>query len=109
MRSRQPDGRTEGPRVGQRPINRPERKLARGMRRHGHAMGTVPIWKQWLIIEAIALVSPVIVFLLACAFGGLLFHRLWPRREKGLGQCQIGGQPSPMCGRKRRLGQLRGG
>ena len=34
-------------------------------------MGTVPIWKHWLIIAAGVLASPIIVFALACARGCL--------------------------------------
>ena len=43
-------------------------------------MGTVPIWKQWLIIAAGACLSPVIVLAVACAFGWVIFRRMWPRR-----------------------------
>ena len=45
-------------------------------------MGTVPIWKQWLIIAACILVSPAIVFALVCGFGWLVFRRLWPRNPR---------------------------
>jgi len=45
-------------------------------------MGTVPIWKQWLIIAACILVSPAIVFALVCAFGWLVSRRLWPRNPR---------------------------
>jgi hypothetical protein len=45
-------------------------------------MGTVPSWKQWLIIATGALLSPVIVLSLACAFGWLLFRRFWPHNPR---------------------------
>ena len=44
-------------------------------------MGTVSIWKQWLIIAACILVSPAIVFALVCGFGWLVSRRLWPPRN----------------------------
>jgi len=45
-------------------------------------MGTVPIWKQWLIIAACILVSPAIVFALVCGFGWSVSRRLWPRNPR---------------------------
>jgi len=51
-------------------------------------VGTVPIWKQWLIIAASAFLSPVIVLAVACAFGWVIFRRLWPRRVvAGISTC----------------------
>ena len=47
-------------------------------------MGTVPIWKQWLIIAASVLLSPVLLFAVACAFGWLVYRRLRPRRQTRL-------------------------
>ena len=46
-------------------------------------MGTVPIWKQWLIIAQCVLVSPIIVVAVAIAFCWLLIRRVWPGREVG--------------------------
>jgi len=46
-------------------------------------MGTVPLWRQWLIIAPYVLVSPIIVVAVAIAFCWLLIHRLWPGREVG--------------------------
>jgi hypothetical protein len=45
-------------------------------------MGTVPIWKQWLIIAASVLLSPMIVFAVACTFGWLLLRRFWSRHPR---------------------------
>ena len=45
-------------------------------------MGTVPIWKQWLIIAASVLLSPAIVLAVVCAFGWLLLPRLWSRHPR---------------------------
>jgi len=61
-------------------------------------MGKVSIWKQWLIIAACILVSPAIMFALACGFGWLVCCRLWPRQVVAPGQVPDGG-----------LGQGRGG
>jgi hypothetical protein len=45
-------------------------------------MGTVPIWKQWLIIAACILVSPAIVFALVCGFGWSVSRRSWLRNPR---------------------------
>ena len=46
-------------------------------------MGTVPLWRQWLIIAQCVLVSPIIVVAVAIASCWLLIRRLWPGREVG--------------------------
>lgn len=43
-------------------------------------MGTVPIWKQWLMVAASVLLSPVFVLFLGWFIGWPLIRRLWPRR-----------------------------
>jgi hypothetical protein len=42
-------------------------------------MGKVPIWAQWSIIGAGALLSPLLVLLAASAVGWLLLQKLWLR------------------------------
>jgi hypothetical protein len=42
-------------------------------------MGRVPIWAQWSIIGTGVLLCPLLILLLACFFGWLLFHKLWAR------------------------------
>jgi hypothetical protein len=42
-------------------------------------MGRVPIWVQWSIILAGVLLCPLLMLLLACVTGWLLFHKLWAR------------------------------
>jgi phosphate/sulfate permease len=49
-------------------------------------MGTVPIWKQWLIIAASVLFSPLIMLAVACIFGWVIFRRLWLRPQVTVGQ-----------------------
>jgi len=59
-------------------------------------MGTVPIWKQWLIIAPCVLVSPIIVIAVAGAFCWLLIRRIWPGREvgPGPGRRQLNAKPA---------------
>ena len=68
------------------PVNGPSTVASANSLRHAdrtdNPMGTVPIWKQWLIIAACILVSPAIVFALVCGFGWLVFRRLWPRNPR---------------------------
>jgi hypothetical protein len=40
-------------------------------------MGKVPIWVQWSIVVASVLLSPLLMLLLACVTGRLVFHKLW--------------------------------
>jgi len=48
-------------------------------------MGTVPIWKQWLIIAASVLFSPLIMLAVACIFGWVICRRLWLRPQVTVG------------------------
>ena len=58
-------------------------------------MGTVPIWKQWLIIAASAFLSPVIVLAVACAFGWVIFRRLRPQRVVAVGSAHAPARGGP--------------
>jgi hypothetical protein len=42
-------------------------------------MGRVPIWAQWSIFGAGVLLCPLLMLLLACFTGWLLFHNLRTR------------------------------
>ena len=53
-------------------------------------MGTVPLWRQWLIIAQCVLVSPIIVVAVAIAFCWLLIRRVWPGRQVGGGAGSAG-------------------
>jgi hypothetical protein len=44
-------------------------------------MGRVPIWAQWSIIGAGVLLCPLLMLLLAGAFGWLLFYKFWGRNH----------------------------
>jgi len=46
-------------------------------------MGKGPIWAQWSIIGAGVLLCPLLMLLLACVFGWLLFRKLWLRPFTG--------------------------
>jgi hypothetical protein len=51
-------------------------------------MGTVPIWKQWLMVVAGVFLGPVFVLLLAWFIGWPRVRRLWP--DGRLGQGSLG-------------------
>jgi hypothetical protein len=42
-------------------------------------MGRVPIWVQWSIVVTGVLLCPLLMLLLACVTGWLLFHKFWAR------------------------------
>ena len=53
-------------------------------------MGTVPIWKQWLMVTAGVFLSPVFALLLAWLIGWPRIRGFWSRREVGPGPVRVG-------------------
>src|SRR6516225_1348853 len=59
------------------PVHHHGHTMPMGVRRGHLGMGRVPIWAQWSIIGVGIMLSPLLMLLVACALGWLLFRRPW--------------------------------